>query len=71
MSCTRIGLPFGQDSDLRCWGLKLSEQGGSNAKKQTVIAVARKLSVLLHKLWVCGEVYEPRRNNKAEVAAVA
>jgi len=43
--------PFGQDSDLRRWGLKLSERGGSNARKRAVVAVARKLSVLLHKVW--------------------
>ncbi len=54
--------PFGQDSDLRRWGLKLAERGGKNAKKRAVVAVARKLAVLLHKLWVSGEVYEPLRN---------
>jgi transposase len=63
--------PFGQDSDLRRWGLKLSERGGSNAKKRAVIAVARKLSVLLHKLWVSGEVYQPLRNHRAVDSAVA
>ncbi|MBZ5617091.1 MAG: IS110 family transposase [Acidobacteriia bacterium] len=63
--------PFGQDSDLRRWGLKLAERGGGNAKKRAVIAVARKLSVLLHKLWVSGEVYEPLRNQSAVVSAVA
>jgi len=51
--------PFGQDSDLRRWGLKLAERGGKNAKKRAVVAVARKLAVLLHRLWVSGEVYEP------------
>lgn len=56
--------PFGQDSDLRRWGLKLAERGGKNAKKRAVVAVARKLAVLLHKLWVSGEVYEPLRNNQ-------
>jgi transposase len=62
--------PFGQDSDLRRWGLKLAERGGKNAKKRAVVAVARKLAVLLHKLWVSGEVYEPLRNNhKVESAA--
>ena len=40
--------PFGQDSDLRRWGLKLAERGGKNAKKRAVVAVARKLAVLLH-----------------------
>ncbi len=63
--------PFGQDSDLRRWGLKLSERGGSNAKKRAVVAVARKLSVLLHKLWVSGEVYEPLRNHNTIASAVA
>jgi transposase len=63
--------PFGQDSDLRRWGLKLAERGGSNAKKRAVVAVARKLAVLLHKLWVSGEVYEPLRNNHKVVSAVA
>jgi transposase len=64
--------PFGQDSDLRRWGRKLAERGGKNAKKRAVVAVARKLSVLLHKLWVSGEVYEPLRNNNHKlVRAVA
>jgi transposase len=63
--------PFGQDSDLRRWGLKLAERGGKNAKKRAVIAVARKLAVLLHKLWISGEVYEPLRNNHEVVSAVA
>src|SRR6202166_2879708 len=39
--------PFGEDSDLRRWGLKLAERGGKNAKKRAVVAVARKLAVLL------------------------
>ena len=63
--------PFGQDSDLRRWGLKLAERGGANAKKRAVIAVARKLSVLLHKLWVSGEVYEPLRNHNTALGEVA
>jgi len=63
--------PFGQDSDLRRWELKLSERGGSNAKKRAIIAVTRKLSILLHKLWVSGEVYEPLRNHNSVAGAVA
>jgi transposase len=51
--------PFGSDSDLRQWGLELAARGGKNAKKRALVAVARKLAVLLHKLWVTGEVYEP------------
>jgi transposase len=54
--------PFGPDSDLRRWGLKLAERGGKAAKKRAAVAVARKLSVLLLRLWVTGEVYEPLRN---------
>ena len=51
--------PFGPDADLRRWGLKLAERGGKNAKKRAIVATARKLAVLLHRLWVTGEVYEP------------
>jgi transposase len=51
--------PFGPDTDLRRHGLRLCERGGKNAKKRAAVAVARKLAVLLHRLWVSGEVYEP------------
>jgi transposase len=51
--------PLAPDCRLRRWGLELSRRGGKNSKKRAVIAVARKLAVLLHKLWVTGEVYEP------------
>jgi transposase len=63
--------PFGEDSDLRRWGLKLAERGGKNAKKRAVVAVARKLAVLLHRLWVSGEVYEPLRNSQKAMRAAA
>jgi transposase len=56
--------PFGEDSDLRRWGRKLLARGGKNARKRAVVAVARKLAVLLHRLWVSGEVYEPLRNSQ-------
>ncbi len=46
---------LGTDSDLRRWGLKLAERGGRNAKKRAAVAVARKLSVLLLRLWATGE----------------
>jgi transposase len=61
--------PFGEDSDLRRWGLKLAQRGGKNAKKRAVVAVARKLAVLLHRLWLGGEVYEPLRNSQKAVCA--
>jgi transposase len=63
--------PFGEDSDLRRWGQKLAERGGKNGKKRAVVAVARKLAVLLHRLWVSGEVYEPLRNSQKTMPAVA
>lgn len=44
--------PFGPDTDLRRWGLALAKRGGRNAKKRAVVAVARKLAVLLHRLWL-------------------
>lgn len=53
--------PFGRDCDLRRKGLLLAQRGGPNARKRAVVAVARKLAVLLHRLWVTGEVYEPLR----------
>lgn len=56
----------GPDTDLKRWGLKLAERGGKNAKKRAIVAVARKLAVLLHSLWVTGEVYEPLRNSNAK-----
>jgi transposase len=59
--CQYILGPFGPDTDLRRWGLKLAERGGKNAKKRAIVAVARKLAVLLLRLWVTGEVYEPLR----------
>jgi transposase len=51
--------PYGKDCDLRTWGLKLAERGGKAAKKRAIVAVARKLSILMHRLWITGEVYEP------------
>jgi transposase len=51
------------DTDLKRWGMKLAGRGGRNAKKRAIVAVARKLAVLLHRLWVTAEVYEPLRNS--------
>ena len=63
--------PFGADSDLRRWGLKLAERGGKNGKKRAVIATARKLAVLLHRLWVSGEADEPLRNSNQRAMPAA
>jgi transposase len=61
--------PFGED--LRRWGQKLAARGGKNAKKRAVLAVARKLAVLLHRSWVSGEVYEPLRNSQKAMSTAA
>jgi transposase len=61
---------FGPDCDLRRFGLKLAARGGKNAKRRAVVAVARKLGVMLHRLWVTGAEYDPdyRKNVAKQVA---
>jgi transposase len=63
--------PFGEDSELRRWGLMLAQRGGKNAKRRAKVAVARKLMVLMHRLWVTGEEYQPLgyRQQKPKQAA--
>lgn len=62
--------PHGPDTDLRRWGLALVERGGGGrGKKRAVVAVARKLAVLLHHLWSTAEMYEPLREAKEPRAA--
>lgn len=53
---------FGPDTDLKRWGARMSERGGKNAKKRAIVAVARKLAVLLHRLWITGDTYRPLHN---------
>lgn len=50
---------FGRDSALRRWGLSLCLRGGGNAKKRAVIAVARKLLILMHRLWKSQTTFVP------------
>jgi transposase len=60
VSCAQYTLgPFGPESNLRRYGMAIAARGGRNAKKRAVVAVARKLSVLLHRLWCSGETYQP------------
>jgi len=56
--------PFGIDSDLRRHGEKIASGGSKIAKKRAVVAVARKLAVVMHRLWQTQEVYEPLHNQK-------
>ena len=51
--------PQGKDSSLRRWGLDLAARGGKRAKNKAVVAVARKLAVLLHRIWITQEPYMP------------
>lgn len=66
--------PFGPDCDLRRWGLGMAQRGGKNARKRAVVAVARKLAVLLHHLWKNQEAYDPfhqSRRNASDPALIA
>ena len=63
--------PFGSDCDLRRHGEKIEAAGGSYAKKRAIVAVARKLAVLLHRLWLTQEIYEPLRNSDKTLAKAA
>ena len=60
---------FGEDSDLR--RIEDGRARRKNAKKRAIVAVAQKLAVLLHRMWVSGEVYEPLRNSQKAIPAMA
>jgi transposase len=60
--------PFGPDCDLKRWGVAIAARGGKNAKKRAVVAVARKLAVLLCQLWTGGERYAPLYNAELRAA---
>lgn len=61
---------FGPDSALRRWGLKLAASGGQRGKKRAIVAVARKLAVILHCMWRQGQRYQAFPG-QASVAATA
>jgi transposase len=46
------------DSALKRWGIAKAKSGGKNGKKKMAVALARKLAVVLHRLWVTGEPYK-------------
>ena len=62
--------PLGRDCDLRRWGHTLMERGGKNAKKRTIVAVARKLAVLMYRLWKTGETWNPLHNSQPDALVV-
>ena len=60
-----------KDCELKRFGLKLCERGGKIAKRKAIIAVSRKLAILMHRLWRTGEIYDPFYNQKgSELIAV-
>lgn len=63
--------PFGSDSDLRRWGLKQVERRGKSGKRRVLVAVTRRLAVLLLALWKSGAEYEPLKNSDAAQASAA
>ena len=79
-SCMTVGVDLGDQYSAVCVldargkvveeGRVGTARGGKNAKKRAVVAVARKLAVLLHRLWVSGEVYEPVGYGRRKEAAV-
>jgi transposase len=62
---------FGPDTDLRRFGERRMKRGGKNAKKRAVVAVARKLSILMLRLWQTGETDESLKNNPVEKSVAA
>lgn len=63
--------PFGTECDLRRYGERIAQRGGKNSKKRACVAVGRKLAILLHRLWVSGDEYEPLRKVSKRVNAVS
>lgn len=61
VQCAHHILTLGPDSDLKRFGLRLIARGGPAVRRRAAVAVARKLAVLLHRLWITGEAYQPLR----------
>ena len=69
VECSQYIMTIGPDCDLRRYGERIVERGGPAARQRAIVAVARKLSVLLHSLWRSAEVYEPLRQARILDAA--
>lgn len=68
VQCAHHVLSQGEDCDLRRFGERVMAKHG---RRKAVVAVARKLAVLLHRLWVTGEAYEPLRSTEPKALRVA
>jgi transposase len=65
VNCAQYMLgPFGETSDMKKFGERLTARGGKNARKRAIIAMARKIAILMHYLWKTGEVYNPLHSEK-------
>jgi transposase len=70
VQCAHYILSRGPDSCLKRWGLGLAARSGTKrGKRRAVIAVARKLAVLLHALWRRDEDFDPLRGATAPATA--
>jgi len=54
-----------QDTDLKTWAEGLAKRVG---KKKAVVALARKLAIVLHRMWLTGESYQPLRTRREAAA---
>ena len=68
LQCAHYILSLGPDCDLRRFGERVMVRRG---RSKAAIAVARKLAVRLHHLWVNGEVYQPLYDAERKALAVA
>lgn len=59
---------FGEDCDLRRFGERLTKRGGKAAKKRAAVAVARKLAVVMHRIWANQSEYKPFVNSPIAAA---
>ena len=55
----------GKWSALKAWGLRLAKRSGM---KKATVAVARKLAVIMHRMWIDGSAF---RWSTAEILSVA
>ena len=56
----------GEDCDLKRYGERLASSGGKRGKKRAVVAVARKLAVLMHHMLLDDTPYDPLKNSRAK-----